>query len=404
MGMEVWKRNLVILWIGSFITSASFSMVIPFLSLFLTQIGVHTHLALWSGALYSAAFLAGAIASPYWGSLADRYGRKPMIVRAGIALFLVYVLTAFVTNPYELLGLRLMQGLLSGYIPGAIALVGTNTPEKRVGFALSMISAATATGIVGPLIGGVIARIWSNRIAFASAGVLVALSTILVILWVREEKFVPAAHRSSVVGAFRDAVHNKPLLSALMLNMFTAFSIMTVEPVITLYIAQLNHTTTNASFIAGIVFSISGIASVVFAPVWGKLADKIGFTKVLLFGLFGGAVWTFMQLPFHNVWAFAGVRFIYGAFFCAVFPAINGLVVKSTDPDFRGRAFGLNQTANQIGNMLGPTVGGLVADVLSIHGVFWVTGALLTAVSTISVLFTKSTLSSTPSAVHREST
>ncbi|GEO25365.1 MFS transporter [Alicyclobacillus acidoterrestris] len=402
--MEVWKRNLVILWIGSFITSASFSMVVPFLSLFLTQIGVHTHLALWSGALYSAAFLAGAISSPYWGSLADRYGRKPMIVRAGIVLFIVYLLTAFVTNPYELLGLRLMQGLLSGFIPGAIALVGTNTPEKRVGFALSMISASTSTGaIVGPLLGGIIARIWSNRIAFGSAGILVLFATILVIIWVREDKFVPAAHRSSVIGAFREGLQNRPLLSALLLNMFTAFSIMTVEPIITLYIAQLNHSTNNASLIAGIVFSISGIAGVVFAPVWGRLADKIGFIKILLVGLFGGAIFTFMQLPFHNVWAFAGVRFVYGAFFCAVFPAINGLVVKATTSTFRGRAFGLNQTANQIGNMLGPTIGGFLADALSLHGVFWVTGALLTMAGGVSVLFNRSTLHG-PTVTHREST
>ena len=314
-----------------------------------------------------------------------------MIVRAGFALFVVYILTAFVTNPYELLGLRIMQGLLSGYIPGAIALIGTNTPEEKVGFSLSMVSAATSTGgILGPLLGGGIARIWSNRIAFGSAGILVLFSTILVIIWVKEEKFVPTAHRSSVFGAVKEAVHNKPLLSALLLNMFTAFSIMTVEPVLTLYIAQMTHSTTNASFIAGIVFSISGIASVVFAPIWGGLADKIGFPKILLVGLFGGALWTFMRLPFHNVWAYAGVRFVYGAFFCAVFPAINGLVVKSTDPTFRGRAFGLNQTSNQIGNMLGPTVGGLVAEFSSIHGVFWVTGILLTLVASVSILFTKS--------------
>lgn len=396
--METWRKNLLVLWIGSFITSSSFSMVIPFLPLFLLQIGVHQHTETWAGALYSAAFFAGAIASPYWGSLGDRFGRKPMIIRAGFALFTVYVLTAFVTNPYELLSLRLMQGLLSGYIPGSIALIATNTPENKVGYALSMVSAATASGgIIGPLFGGAIAHWSSNRVAFASAGIMVFLSTILVIFWVKEEKFVPAKTRSSVFAAVRDAVHNKPLLLALFLNMFTAFSIMTIEPVLTLYIAQLNHSTTNASLLAGIIFSLSGIASVLFAPIWGKTADKTGFSIILFVGLLGGALWTFMQLPFHNVWAFAGVRFMYGAFFCAVFPAINGLVVRATDPSFRGRAFGLNQTANQIGNMLGPTIGGLVAEASSIHGVFWVTGSLLTVVSGVSYFFTHPQLRRPPS-------
>lgn len=388
--MVVWQRNLFVLWIGSFITAASFSMVVPFLPLFLLQIGVHQQTELWSGSLYSVAFLAGAISAPYWGSLADRVGRKPMIIRAGFVLFAVYTLTAFVTNPYELLVLRLLQGLLSGYIPGAIALVGTNTPHEKVGYALSMISAATATGtIVGPLLGGVIAHLFTNRIAFASAGVMVLISTFLVIFWVKEDRFVPSKQRSSILSAFSVAIHNRPLLSALLLNMLTAFSIMTVEPILTLYIAQLNHSTQNASLLAGIVFSVSGIASVVFAPIWGKMADRVGFSPVLLIGLAGGTMWTFLQLPFHNIWAFGSVRFLYGVFFCAVFPAINGLVVMSTEESFRGRAFGISQTANQIGNMLGPMVGGTIAEFSSIHGVFWATGGLLTAVTALTYWLTQ---------------
>lgn len=363
-------------------------MVVPFLPLFLLQIGVHSHTEIWSGALYSAAFLAGAIAAPYWGSVGDRFGQKPMIVRAGLALMVTYGLTAFVQNPYELLVLRILQGLLSGYIPGSIALVGTNTPEDKVGYSLSMISAASSSGgIIGPILGGTIARLSTNRYAFASAAVLVLFSTILAIIFVKEEHFKASAQRPSVFSAVGSALHNRPLVTALVLNMVVSFSIMTIEPVLTLYITQLDPSTHNASFIAGVVFSLSGIASVLFAPVWGKWADKIGFSRILLFGLVGGTVWTLMQIPFHNVWAFAGIRFVYGAFFCAVYPAINGLIVRSTASTFRGRAFGLNQTANQIGNTLGPMVGGFVGDTTSIHGVFWVTGALLAAVTagTVSV-------------------
>ena len=389
--METWKKNLVVLWIGTLIVSASFSMVVPFLPLFLLQIGVHHYVETWSGLLYSIAFFGGAVSAPYWGSLADRYGRKPMIIRAGFVLFATYSLTAFVHNPYELLAIRLAQGLLSGYIPNSIALIGTNTPESRVGFALSMVSAAGAAGgILGPLLGGALANWFSNRIAFGSAGVLVLIATMLALLWVREEKFVPSQTRISIWSTFRDAGHNRPLLTALSLNLFTSFSIMTIEPVITLYIAQLNHSTANASLVSGIVFSLTGIASVLFAPLWGRTSDRIGFRTVLLFGLVGGTVWTFMQLPFHNVYAFSAVRFLYGAFFCAVYPAINGLIVKSTESEFRGRAFGLNQAANQLGNMAGPLIGGVVASATSIHGVFWVTGFLLMIVTGFTYFFTRS--------------
>ncbi len=398
--MKTWKRNLFFLWIGTFITASSFSMVIPFLPIFLLQIGVHQHVAVWSGSLYSASYLAGAISAPFWGNMADRYGRKPMIIRAGFVLVFVYTMTAFVTTPVELLILRIIQGLLSGYIPGAIALVATNTPEDQVGYALSMISAASATGtIFGPLIGGIIAHLSSNRIAFATAGILVLISTILVIFWVKEDPFLKSDHRSSMLDTFKQALNNRPLTAALILNMFTSLSIMTIEPVITLYITQLIHSITDASLIAGIVFSLSGIASAVFAPLWGRAADRYGFTTILVIGLFGGSLWTFMQLPFQNIWWFASIRFLYGAFFSAVFPAINGLVFQSTNPSFRGRAFGLNQTANQLGSMLGPVLGGTVTEATSIHGLFWVTGTFLTSVAVISTWRLRSSIGLTKSKV-----
>ncbi|OXM84797.1 MFS transporter [Paenibacillus rigui] len=376
--METWKRNLWLLWIGCFITSASFSMVIPFLPLFLLHIGVSQHIEMWSGLLFSSAFFAGALSSPYWGAMADKYGRKPMIVRAGLVLCVIYLLTSLVTNPYQLLVLRILQGLLSGFIPGSIALVGTNTPEQKVGYALSMMSTSTATGgIMGPLLGGVISKIFDNRIAFASAGVLVLFSTLLVILWVKEEKFVPSKTRSSVIESMKMAVNNRPLLAILVLTMFTQFSVMTIEPVLPLYIVQIGGSVKEASLVAGIVFSLVGIASILFAPRWGKLADKIGFQKILIIGLLVGGLGNLAQIPVHNLWGFSIIRFVYGAFFCAVFPALNGMVVRTTSADFRGRAFGLSQTANQLGGMLGPLVGGAISGAFSIHSVFWVTGLLL---------------------------
>ncbi|MDR0269018.1 MFS transporter [Paenibacillus sp.] len=376
--MEIWKKNLLVLWFGSFIVSSSFSMVIPFLPLFLIQIGVTENVEMWSGILFSSAFLAGAISSPFWGSVGDKYGRKAMIIRAGFVLCVIYILTSFVTSPVQLLILRLLQGLLSGFIPGAIAIIGTNTPEHKVGYALSTMSTATATGsIMGPLLGGVLAKLFSNRLAFASAGVLCFLATILVILYVKEEKFVPGKERVSVLNTIKVAATNKLLVVVLVLTMFTQFSVMTIEPVLPLYIAGFSHSASNASILAGVIFSLVGIASIIFAPRWGKLADKIGFQKILLIGLFAGGVGSLLQIPFHNVWAFSIVRFLYGCFFCAVFPALNGLVVRATPSEFRGRAFSLSQTSNQIGGMLGPLAGGAISGMFSIHTVFWFTGILL---------------------------
>lgn len=352
-------------------------MVIPFLPLFLVQLGVRTHQDVWSGLMFSISFLMGALISPFWGSLADKYGRKPMILRSGFSLCIAYLLISVVQNPYELLAMRALQGLLAGYIPGAIALIGTNTPENRVGYALATFSTATATGsIIGPLLGGTISHLFSSRTAFVIAGLIMLVATFLVLAYVKEDKFVPTKNRSSVFGAFKLAKNNTAFLSVLMITALTAFSIMTIEPVITLYIASLGEKQ-DASLVAGIVFSLVGIASLLFAGRWGKLADRVGFRTTLLIGLLGGGLGNILQIPFHNVWGFSIVRFLYGAFFCAVFPALNGLVVRTNAEEFRGRAFGLNQSANQIGTMFGPIVGGVLAEKFSIHSVFGVTGALL---------------------------
>jgi MFS transporter, DHA1 family, multidrug resistance protein len=376
--LPIWKRNLWVLWIGVFFTAASFSMVIPFLPIFLLELGVHDHTEIWSGLIFSSAFFAGAIASPFWGRMADKYGRKPMIVRAGFVLFVIYTLMAFVTNPYEILTLRILQGLLSGFIPGAIALIGTNTPNDKVGYALSLISTASASGgILGPLLGGGIAELVGNRWAFATGGIIVGLATFLIVFWVKEENFKPSKGKGSVIQDFKIAANNKPFLHVLLLTLVVSCSVMIIEPVLPLYIVDIGGSADKAALLAGIVFSLPGIASAIFAPFWGKWADKHGFNKVLMIGLLGGGIGTLAQIVFTHIVGFSIVRFIYGIFFCAVYPALNGLVVKTTPADFRGRAFSLHQTSNQLGGMAGPMLGGLIGGFFPVQSVFAVTGIML---------------------------
>ncbi|MFH5183987.1 MFS transporter [Paenibacillus sp. TAB 01] len=283
--------------------------------------------------------MASALTSPYLGSLADRYGRKKMIIRAGLVLFIVFTLTSIVTNPYQLLALRIFHGLLAGYIPAIIALIGTNTPEEKAGYALTTISTAMASGrIMGPLLGGVISKLVDSRAAFASAGFLILFSTLLVLFLVTEKKVGLSKERVSVFGAFKIVASNRALTMVLLLTVLTSVAVMTIEPVITLYVIELGGSADNSSFLAGFIFSLAGIAGILFATRWGKLADKVGFRSVLLIALIGGALGTFAQIAFHNIWGFSITRFIYGAFYCAVGPLPERADYPVYDKRFSGES------------------------------------------------------------------
>ncbi|WP_103107889.1 MFS transporter [Brevibacillus reuszeri] len=373
-----WKRNLAVLWIGVFFCSTAYSLSIPFLPLFLyNTLGVQENLEAWSGISFGITFLTGAFIAPYWGSLADRYGRKLMMIRAGFCLVLIYTLYYLVTDPYVFLGVRMLEGLLAGFVPSAIALVATNTPEEHAGYALGIMATSGATGgIVGPLVGGVVSHLWGNREAFLFSALLVLIAALIATFFVREVH-VRLKKRSSVREDLRVARMNRPFMMVLGLSMMVTVSVMLLEPLLTVYVLQLGASEQDASLSSGIIFSAIGIATVIAAPRWGRVGSKIGYTKILFFGLLGGGIGSVLQFFFTNLYGFGILRFLYGLFFAAVYPAINALIVKVIEPDFRGRAFGLNQSAMQFANMIGPVLGGFLGGMIPIRVIFIINGVAL---------------------------
>jgi DHA1 family multidrug resistance protein-like MFS transporter len=379
-----WKRNLFVLWVGTFLVSMAYTVSIPFMSIFLqNDLGVNDHLEAWTGTVFAVTFLASSLIAPFWGSIADKYGRKPMMLRAGICLSIAYFLYYIVQNPYELFAVRIMEGLLAGYIPSAFALVATNTPEKHVGYALGIISTSNAAAsVIGPLLGGVISHMIGPRDTFFIAGLMVFFAFLIALFWVKEPSFNKSqAKRSSVTQDLKAASSNRNLMAALIIVFITSTSIMILEPLLTIYVIKLGSGQNSASLHAGIIFSLVGVATLIAAPRWGKIGSKIGYEKVLFIGLLGGGIGNILQIVFHNLIGFGSLRFVYGLFFAAVFPALNAFIAKHTDPNFRSRAFGLNQSANQMGLLLGPLIGGLLATSLSISVVFALNGSLLLLVA-----------------------
>ncbi|MDF2650434.1 MAG: transporter, partial [Paenibacillus sp.] len=312
-------------------------------------------------------------------------------VRSGIGLSLAHFANFFVHDPFTFILVRIFQGLMAGFSPASIALVGTNTPEKHVGYALGVISTSSAAGgILGPLAGGVLSHWMGLRACFVASGLITLVSAFIVLVGVKEVHEGRDGARTSVIKDLKQAAGNTRLMRIFGLTLLVSTSVMILEPLLTIYVGQIGGSINNASLSSGIVFSAVGVATVIMGPRWGIIGGRIGYEKILFIGLLGGGIGNLLQLGVHHLVGFGILRFSYGLFFAAVYPALNALIVKYAEADFRGRAVSLNQSSSQFGIVVGPLLGGVLGGWIGIQFVFLITGVtLLGAALTMKVVDSK---------------
>lgn len=377
--MANWKRTMWILWVGVLLCSASYTMSVPFLPLFLLDLGVSGEwVNMWAGIVYSSAFLVGAIMAPIWGAVADKYGKRKMVIRAGLSLAIVYALFAVVQTPWQLVLARLLHGFVGGFVPASMAIVASTVPDKETGWSLGMMQAGTMSGsILGPLFGGVLAELFGMRSSFVISAALIFLATMAVIIWVREQHQTTSKQIFQVYRDLKSAFANRVFVQVLGLLFIFQLSVNIIQPLLTLHITNLRGGVEGSVLTSGIIFSLVGIAGIIASPRLGRLGDRIAYNRILYSCLFGAGLVISLQFWIHNLWLFAMVQFVYGLFMAGVVPTANTIAVKHTTADFRGRSFGLMTSANQTGAMVGPLIGGGLGVFLNIHWVFVATSIIL---------------------------
>jgi DHA1 family multidrug resistance protein-like MFS transporter len=366
-----------------FIMTMSFTVLSPVLPLFLQQIGVRGGQAidLWTGVLNAATPLVAAFASPLWGRLSDRRGRKPMLLRSMIAISVFTGLMGFTTNVWQLFALRALMGAFSGFSAAAITLVASTIPAERLGFALGWLSTGQLVGgLFGPVVGGVVADLLgSARASFFMTSALATTATVIALVCV-QDSFRPSkagTQRGSVLDGFRMLASAPGLLSLFVVLLFAQFGVRIIQPVITLYVQTLVGNVPSLASLSGFAFSVTGLADVIASPFLGKRSDKLGYRRVLLISMCGAALFSIPQAFAHTYWEFVAERFGVGMFIGGILPTANALVGQLVPPDRRGAVYGLTASATFLGNSLGPLTGGAVAAAFGLRWVFLVTAGLL---------------------------
>jgi DHA1 family multidrug resistance protein-like MFS transporter len=368
-----------------FIMTMSVSFLSPIIPLMLPELGVETveGIGIWTGIITGSTSFVAAFASPLWGRIADRHGRKLSLLRASAAIGVFTGLMGLAQDVWQFFGARAVMGVFAGFTASAIALVASQVPERRLGWALGWLSTGQLVGsLVGPVVGGLLADLTgSYRTPFFWTAGVTAIALVLV-WWIVDEDFTPpqaTGKGQSTLGALRVLAASSGIMALFFVLLMAQFSVRTVQPVVTLFVQELIGNPPQIATLAGIAFSITGLANLIAAPFLGNRSDVIGYRRVLLISLAGSAATSIPQVWVESYWLFLAERFAVGLFIGGILPTANALIGRSVPRESRGSVYGMTASATFMGNSLGPLMGGLVAASLGVRWVFALTAALLVA-------------------------
>jgi MFS family permease len=381
-GTAHWQRNLWVCVFGSLTTIIAMTVLLPFLPLYVEQLGVTDHAAIvqWSGVAYGAAYLTAALTAPLWGRLGDQYGRKLMLIRASFGMAVAMSLIGLSQNVYQLVGLRLLIGLLGGYSSGSMVLVATQTPRAQTAWALGMMSSGIMAGnLAGPLIGGVLPQLVGIRMTFFVAGAIIFVAFLATTFLIKEEPRPRRSRQASHQAGWAGVPDKRPILAMLVTGMLLMLANMSIEPIITVYVAQIVSDPARVTIVAGIVMSAAALGSILSASWLGKLADKIGHWTVIIGCLLVCALLLIPQAFVTAGWQLIGLRFLMGLSLGGLLPCVATVIRHNVPERNAGSILGYSTSSQYVGQVTGPLVGGFIGGHYGMRAVFLGTSVLMAA-------------------------
>lgn len=378
--MEIsWRKNLYIIWAAQLIAMIGMSMVIPFLPLFIKDLGVTelSELKRWSGLVFSGVFMTAIFATPIWGWLGDKVGKKKMVIRAIFGLAVSQFLIGLSQDVYQLFLFRMIQGALSGFIAASLALVSSSTPKEKSGYAIGLLASSTAAGnLLGPFVGGLLADAFGYRNVFFITSVLCLISGITVLLFVKESARSKNA-ASNVLDNYRFVQKNVPLKYAMLLLIITAAAISMIQPLFALFIEQRIPNSLYIATITGSIFGVLGLFQVISSSFWGKLNDRREIRKNIVYALIGAGAGYALHVVTTGVWELVPIRALVGLCMGGIMPSLFSFINKCIPDHRKGGVIGIASSFTMFGNLLGPISSGYIASYTNIDFVFVLSGMIM---------------------------
>ncbi len=377
MDSDSWRRNLYVIFAVEFLVLMSFSFANPFMPMFIQTMGHFTdgQAAFWTGVASAVSGISMFFTAPIWGIIADRWGRKPMVLRAMFGIAVIAAATALAPNVYWLIALRGITGLFSGSMAAASAMVASSTPRDKITYAMGILMVASFGGTAfGPLIGGIMADVIGYKAVFYVIGAVYFLGG-LSILFFTHENFTPVP-KDQLPNLLKlwSLAKSKEIAPLLIVLCVLSIGPSMMNPVTPLFIQQLSAKSVASA--SGLAMSLMGGVAVVSSLVAGRAGARIDLKTMLILGCIGTGVLYLPPVFATSVFWFILLMALRGIFFGGVIVPSNSLVSLSVSRKEQGMAYGLQQSANSLGNGLGPLLGGVLASAFGLKIVFPISAGL----------------------------
>ena len=370
-----------------------FSSIFPFLPLYVKSLGTVSGISveLCYGLVYSGQAFTMMIASPFWGSLADRWGRKVMVERAMFGGAIILTMMAFVRSAEELVVMRMIQGAVTGVMGASNALVAATVPRGKTGYAMGLMQVAMGMGLgLGPVIGGLVADAYNYQSVFYVTAALLAVAGFLVWLGV-DEKFVSnqivKKMRFSFFSIWHRVFTSPGVRLLFLLRFINQIGQIIFIPILPMFIISMIDNPKQVNSYTGIVIGIASASTAIFSVFAGRVGDRTGHRPVVIICLLSAAVVFFLQSLSQYGWQLIGLQTCYGIALGGIITGISALLASYTQEGDEGAVYGLDNSINAGARMIGPMLGVSISVLFGVRMVFGTASLFYLIAGVLSLLY-----------------